>query len=365
MTGAEDLRWMDAALALAARGLGETWPNPTVACLIVSKGRLIARARTAPGGRPHAEPQALAQAGKAATGATAYVTLEPCAHHAQTPPCVRALIDAGLARVVIAQRDPDTRVDGNGIAALRAAGIAVTIGVREARASELQAGFLSRMTRARPLVTLKLATTLDGRIATASGESQWITGPAARAHVHSQRARHDAVMIGAGTARSDDPSLTIRGLGISRQPVRVVLSRSLDLARSGKLWETLDHAPLWICHGIQPPQEWSNTAARLIHCARDNTGQLDLADALHHLGSQGLTRVYCEGGGTIAAALLRAGLVDRLHLYTAGKMIGAEGQPALGALGITALKEAPHFTLTQTHVLGGDVFQAWSAAKRV
>ncbi|WP_328795097.1 bifunctional diaminohydroxyphosphoribosylaminopyrimidine deaminase/5-amino-6-(5-phosphoribosylamino)uracil reductase RibD [Jannaschia marina] len=357
-----DARFMAHALALAARGLGRVWPNPAVGCVVVKDGVVIGRGRTADGGRPHAETQALAQAGPAARGATAYVTLEPCAHHGATPPCAEAFIGAGIARVVTAQRDPDPRVDGGGFEMLRAAGIEVVEGVMEAEARALQAGFLSRVTRGRPLVTLKLALTLDGRIATASGESKWITGPAARTHVHAERARHDAVMVGAGTARADDPQLTVRGMGDVPQPVRVVLSRRLKLPEESAMLRGA--APVWLVHGDAPPERCAAFTARsatLLPCPAGAGGHVDLGAALRLLGARGLTRVYCEGGGTLAAALLSQGLVDRLDCYTAGKAIGAEGTPGLGAMGLAALSEAPRLRLTETRILGPDLLHRWTA----
>ena len=357
MTG--DARWMAAALALAARGLGRVWPNPAVGCVIVAGGRVVGRGRTADGGRPHAETVALAQAGDAARGATAYVTLEPCAHHGATPPCAGALVAAGLARVVVALRDPDPRVDGGGIARLRAAGIAVTEGVLEAEARALQAGFLSRVARGRPALTLKLATTLDGRIATASGESRWITGPAARAHVHARRAAHDAIMVGAGTARADDPSLTVRGLGAVPQPVRVVLSRGLDLDPTLGLIRTARDVPTWLIHAGGDPAAFEAAGARCLRVGCDHAG-IDVNAALQALGAEGITRVYCEGGGTLAASLLRAGLVDRLELYAAGAAIGAEGRPGLGPLALAALADAPRLRLADHRAVGPDLFSAWA-----
>lgn len=357
-----DARFMAHSLALAARGLGRVWPNPAVGCVIVRDGIVIGRGRTGDGGRPHAEPQALAQAGPAARGATAYVTLEPCAHHGQTPPCARALIDAGVARVVVALRDPDPRVDGGGVSLLRAAGIDLTEGVMGNEARVLQAGFLSRIARGRPMLTLKLAMTLDGRIATANGESKWITGPAARAHVHAQRARHDAVMVGAGTARADDPQLTVRGMGDIPQPVRIVLSRRLNLPENGAL--SRDDAPTWMVHGDAPADRRAALEARgmtLIPCPVGADGHLAPLPALAELGRRGLTRVYCEGGGTLAAALLSQGLVDRLDCYTAGAAIGAEGKPGLGAMGLAALADAPRLRLTETRVLGPDLLHRWTA----
>ena len=356
-----DPRFMAHALALAARGLGRVWPNPAVGCVIERDGTILGRGRTADGGRPHAETEALAQAGDA-RGATAHVTLEPCAHHGATPPCADALVAAGVARVVVALRDPDPRVDGGGIARLRAAGIEVVEGVMEAEARALQAGFLSRVTTGRPMLTLKLATTLDGRIATASGESRWITGPAARAHVHAQRACHDAVMVGAGTMRADDPQLTVRGMGNVPQPVRIVVSRRLAVPLDSAM--TRGDAPVWMTHADTAPQAQRDAleakGVTLIECPRGPGGDLDLGAALTELGTRGLTRIYCEGGGTLAASLLSQGLVDRLDCYTAGAAIGAEGTPALGAMGLSALVEAPRMTLTDMRRLGPDVLTRWS-----
>lgn len=354
---------MGLALALGARGLGNVWPNPAVGCVIVKAGRIVGRGWTAPGGRPHAEPQALAQAGAAARGATAYVTLEPCAHHGKTPPCAEALIAAGIARVVCAVQDPDPRVDGGGLAKLRASGIEVTTGVCAAQAARDQAGFLSRIRRGRPLVTLKLATTLDGRIATASGDSQWITGPTARRLVHAMRARHDAVLVGAGTARADDPSLTVRGLGVARQPVRVVVSGDLDLPDRMALLEGLAEAPVWFVHGQGAPEarvaRLTGAGARCLSVRRDGTGRPDLAQALRALGDQGLTRVFCEGGGILAAELLRADLVDRVVVFTGGAIIGADGRAALGPLGLDRLADAPRFVLRDVQAIGPDTVQHW------
>ena len=230
---------MRAALGLARRGLGQTWPNPTVGCILAHGDTVVGRGRTGAGGRPHAETVALAEAGARARGATAYVTLEPCAHTGETPPCAEALVAAGVARVVVAIEDPDPRVDGRGVEALRAAGVAVEVGCLAAEAVALNRGFLSRLTTGRPMLTLKLAASLDGRIATGTGESRWITGPRARAEVHLMRAQSDAVLVGAGTVRSDDPRLNVRDLGLDdARPVRVVVSGALSLPRDGNLGRT-------------------------------------------------------------------------------------------------------------------------------
>ena len=332
---ANDLRHMDHALRLAQRGLGNVWPNPAVGCVIVAAGRVVGRGWTQPGGRPHAERMALDAAGAAARGATAYVTLEPCAHHGRAPPCSDALVAAGVARVVSALTDPDPRVAGRGHARLREAGIEVVEGVRAGPAGELQRGFLSRVTQGRPMVTLKLATSFDGRIATASGESRWITGEAARRHVHLLRLTHDAVMVGAGTARADLPALNVRGFGPVRQPVRVVMANAPIPALPP---EGPDHGPLWVLPGPLP-------------------------EALAELARRGLTRVFCEGGGRLAAALLAAGLVDELVGYTAGVVLGGDGRAAVAPMGLGALAEAPRFRLAETRALGGDVFHRWLALR--
>src|SRR5271157_4309289 len=246
-TRAEDIAHMRSALALARRGLGNTWPNPAVGCVVVKDGRVVGRAVTAPGGRPHAEPVALDIAGQAARGGTVYVTLEPCCHWGRTPPCTDALIASGVTRVVIATRDPDPRMDGAGIARLRAAGIQVKEGVLRDEADELAAGFGSQVRQGRPLVTLKLASTLDGRIATHSGESRWITGAAARRAAHALRGRHDAVLVGVGTVLADDPALTCRLPGYRPNPiVRIVADSHLRTPLTATLVATAFEHPTWI-----------------------------------------------------------------------------------------------------------------------
>lgn len=350
---------MALALTLGQRGLGRVWPNPAVGCVIVNGGRVVGRGWTSDGGRPHAETMALAQAGHAARGADVFVTLEPCAHHGQTPPCAAALIAAGVARVVIACTDPDPRVAGRGAAMLQAAGIAVQIGIGAAQALRDHAGFFSRITAGRPMVTLKLANTLDGRIATANGESRWITGAQARRAVHALRARHDAVMVGAGTVRADDPRLDVRDLGITRQPVRVVISRALKIPRDCHLTQQARAVPLWLCHGAGADvAPFVALGAVSLPCAV-RAGQVDPISALAALGAAGITRVLCEGGGMLAASLLGADLVDEVVVMAAGCAIGAEGTPALAAMGIGPLADAPRFDLLDLRDLGGDVMMHW------
>lgn len=350
---------MALALSLGRRGMGRVWPNPAVGCVIVKQDQIIGRGWTADGGRPHAEPRALAQAGSAAQGATAYVTLEPCAHHSKTPPCAQALIDARIARVVIATGDPDKRVAGRGIELLKSAGIVVDVGVLRTEAERDHAGFLLRITENRPFVTLKLAGTLDGRIATATGESKWITGPAARRDVHLMRVRHDAVMVGAGTVRADDPSLTVRGVGIKRQPVRVVLSRAMKISAKSQLAQTATETSVWVCHGENADvAEWTALGAVSLPCAL-SSGQIDPRAALTALADKGITRVFCEGGGMLAASLLNAGLVDQLVVFSAGTAIGAEGTPMLAAMGLDRLDAAPRFELESVRQIGDDIRHVW------
>lgn len=363
MTRPDDQRWMALALSLGRRGLGQVWPNPAVGCVIVKDGRLLARGWTQAGGRPHAEQVALSQLPlDAGRGATAYVTLEPCSHTGQTPPCASALIEAGLGRVVVATGDPDPRVSGSGLDMLRRAGIEVLTGVLEAEARRDQRGFLTRVTQGRPLVTLKLASSFDGRIATATGESQWITGPQARQQVQALRASHDAVMVGGRTAREDFPALTLRGMGGRRQPVRVVVSAGLDIPTRGPLAEDNSGAPVWLVHGTAAPQKarafWTARGATLIEVSAGSAG-LNMIDALQALGQAGLTRILCEGGGSLAASLLSAGMVDQVVGFTAGVMLGATGLPGLGPLGYSALADAPRFELVETRRIGEDVMHLW------
>ncbi|MDP3959680.1 MAG: bifunctional diaminohydroxyphosphoribosylaminopyrimidine deaminase/5-amino-6-(5-phosphoribosylamino)uracil reductase RibD [Pseudorhodobacter sp.] len=360
---ATDQRYMALALALAQRGLGRCWPNPAVGCVIASGGRIVGRGHTQPGGRPHAEVMALAQAAAEARGAIAYVTLEPCSHFGQTPPCADALIAAGIVRVVSALTDPDPRVSGRGHARLRAAGIAVTECVLQAEAAALNAGFVKRVTQGLPFVTLKLAASLDGRTASASGESRWITGPQARRAVHALRLSHDAVLVGAGTARADDPDLSVRDLGAAHQPVRIVIDSRLGHSPTSRLGCSAGADPVWLCHTDAAPATaraaWAATGARTIKCAASPDSHVDLRDALQQLAARGLTRILCEGGATLAAALIRARLVDELVLFSAGALIGAEGHPALGHLGLSALAEAPRLQLLSQQTVGTDTLSRW------
>lgn len=355
---------MRAALGLARRGLGTTWPNPSVGCVVVRDGRVIGRATTAPSGRPHAEPRALEMAGPLARGATVYVTLEPCNHWGQTPPCCEALIEAGVARVVVAMRDPDPRVNGEGLDRLRSAGIAVTEGVLAAEAREVAAGFASRMTNHRPLVTLKLASTLDGRIATGSGESQWITAEPARRMAHALRGRHDAVMVGVGTVLADDPDLTCRIPGFrSTQVVRIVVDTHLRTSLTSRLVVSAGSDPTWMLIRASTDADRRRAVAdlgvRVIAVPGAEAG-VDLAKGLAALAEAGLTRVLVEGGAKIAAALLREDLVDRIAWFHAPSVMGGDGWPAVRPFGVERLDLMPRFVRRAMRPVGDDMLSEFA-----
>lgn len=354
---------MTLALGLARRGVGRVWPNPAVGCIIVdAAGHVAGRGWTQAGGRPHAETEALRLAGAGARGATAYVSLEPCAHHGKTPPCAQALIDAGIVRVVSAIEDPDSRVSGAGHAMLKAAGIALRTNVLAGPASVANAGFFSRVQRKRPQVTLKLATTLDGRIALTGGESRWITGELARAHTHLMRARHDAVMIGVGTALADDPELTCRLPGIDASTlVRIVVDTNGRLSLASKLGRTAASQPVWLL--TSKAAEAGALGKSGIKVIRVPTGEsgVDLSAAMKSFADEGLTRILVEGGATLATSLLKAKLVDRLLWYRAPSIMG-EGTPAVASLGLAALGDMPRFRHEETISLGEDVLETYRAA---
>jgi diaminohydroxyphosphoribosylaminopyrimidine deaminase/5-amino-6-(5-phosphoribosylamino)uracil reductase len=331
-----------------------------VGCVLVKDGRVIGRGWTQPGGRPHAETEALRRAGATARGATAYVTLEPCSHHGRTPPCCEALAEAGIARVVMAMRDPDPRVNGRGLAMLRGAGIAVEEGLLEAEARALNAGFFRRIQAGMPVVTLKLASTLDGRIATATGESRWITGEAARREVHALRARHDAILVGSGTVLADDPDLTCRLPGMERVPMlRVVADARLRTPPSARLVQSASVAPVLVVtapgHPPAAQAPFIAAGADIITAPAHVAGGLDLPSLLRALGRRGVTRVLAEGGAGLAAALLRQGLVDRLVWFHAPAVMGGDGHPALEGLRLAALSAMPRFRRVALRALGDDM----------
>ena len=358
---------MRAALALARRSLGRTWPNPAVGCVIVKDGVVVGRGRTQDGGRPHAEVDALNQAGDAARGATAYVTLEPCSHFGKSPPCADALVSAGVVKVVSAMQDPNPQVNGQGHARLRAAGIAVEVGMGAREAAEINAGFLLQLREGRPLFHLKVASSLDGRIATASGESKWITGGAARADGQRLRATHDAILVGANTVASDDPELTCRLPGLDGySPVRIVLDSKARTSPGSNLALTANKTPVWlVCTRDAPAKAREALQAKgvqVIEVASNAQGRVDIPAAARALGERRLTRVLIEGGGEVAAAFLKANLVDRLTSYRAGLLMGADSRSAVASLGLEKLGFAPRFTLVSSRAIGGDVVETWHRA---
>ncbi|MGH6720408.1 MAG: bifunctional diaminohydroxyphosphoribosylaminopyrimidine deaminase/5-amino-6-(5-phosphoribosylamino)uracil reductase RibD [Alphaproteobacteria bacterium] len=350
---------MRAALGLARRGLGRVWPNPAVGCILAHGGRVVGRGWTQPGGRPHAETEALARAGTAAQGATAYLTLEPCAHHGRTPPCADALVAAGIARAVVAMADPDARVDGAGLARLGDAGVEVVTGVERDAALELNAGFVLHRAAGRPLVTLKVAATLDGRIATRTGASRWITGASARRQAHLLRAGHDAVAVGIGTVLADDPALTCRLPGLAdRSPVRVVFDGALRLPPTSQLVRTAGATPLWVVtrEGTDG-RALAAAGAEIIAVPPGHDGRLDLLAALAALARRGVTRLLVEGGAALATAFVAAGRVDRLAWFTAPSLLGADARPAIGALERNDVGEAPGFHMVGIDRFDGDVLE--------
>lgn len=353
---------MRAALSLAARGLGNVWPNPAVGCLIVKDGRIVGRGWTRPGGRPHAEAKALSEAGAAARGACAYVTLEPCAHYGETPPCCDALIEAGIGRIVVAADDPDVRVSGRGLAAIRDSGIELAVGACAAAAEELNAGFLLHRRLGRPLVTLKLATTLDGRIATRRGDSKWITGELARARGHLLRSRHDAILVGSGTVVADDPMLTCRLPGYDgRQPVRVVADGRLRTPADGRLARSAGDVPVWIFAA----GEGDDSPLRAAGCdvirvvAGGNRGVL-VESILNELAKRGITRLLVEGGGKLAASLLAADLVDRIVWFRAPSLAGGDGLPGIAGLPVDTVDQLHRFRRTAVQPIGDDVLESYA-----
>lgn len=366
-----DTALMGLALRLARRGLGRVWPNPAVGCVIVSpdnegQGRIVGRGWTQPGGRPHAETVALAQAGSKARGATAYVTLEPCSHVGKTGPCADALVDAGIARVVAALEDPDPRVSGRGFEKLRAAGIAVAIGICADEARAVNAGFLSARQAGRPMVTLKLATTLDGKIATSTGKSRWITGPIARAEAHALRARHDGIVVGRGTVEIDDPSLTCRLPGMAdRSPVRVVFDSALSLPLHAQLVRTARAVPTVILTAVDDlalHKPYKDSGVDLLIVERGPDGHIALTSALSVLKDYGLTRLLVEGGAGLAASFLKADVVDTLVWLRAATVFGGDGLSALSEIGMTDPADAPRFRLTDRRRLGPDVMETFTSA---
>lgn len=318
---------MQAALQLARRNLGQTWPNPSVGAVIVKDDHVIAHGATARGGRPHAETEALALAGANAKGATLYVTLEPCSHHGKTPPCTDPIISAGIVRVVVACRDPNPQVNGQGIAQLKQAGIEVIENVGSKEALDINRGFFSVIQKKRPFISLKLATSLDGKIATHSGESRWITNETSRRYGHLLRSRYDAITTGIGTVLSDDPLLTCRLPGLEdRSPVRVIFDSKKRLPATSQLAKTAGAVPVWV---ISREAARSADAGITVFQGDPGADGIDLEKTVKLLAEQGITRLLIEAGGKLSSAFLQSSLVDRMYWFRAPLIIGNDGAAAI------------------------------------
>jgi diaminohydroxyphosphoribosylaminopyrimidine deaminase / 5-amino-6-(5-phosphoribosylamino)uracil reductase len=360
---ATDLDHMRAALLLAERGLGRVAPNPAVGCVITdTAGHVVGRGWTQPGGRPHAETEALRMAGAAARGGTAYVTLEPCSHHGKAPPCADALIAGGIKRCVVALKDPYPEVNGRGIRRLEDAGIAVEVGLLQAEAEETNLGFLTKVLHNRPMVTLKIASSLDGRIATAGGDSKWITGEVARAHGHRLRATHDAILVGSGTVLADDPELTCRLPGLEdRSPVRVILDGRLRTPLTSKLVASAGQVrTILITNRGQDKkqrQPYQDAGVEALAVIGDQHGHPHPPYVVAMLAELGLTRVLVEGGATVAAAFFKADLVDRLHWFRAPGVIGGDGLASIAEIGLDRVAHMSRFERTAQFAAGPDTVE--------
>lgn len=357
---------MQLALTLGRRGLGKTWPNPAVGAVVVKDSIVLGRAWTADGGRPHAETQALAQAGEAVQGSTLYVTLEPCSHHGKTPPCADAIVDAGVARVVSAMDDPNPKVAGQGHARIRAAGIALDVGVCAEQARRDHAGHIRRITEGRPHVTLKLALSADEKIGAAGRRPVAITGDEVRTRVHMFRAQSDAILVGVGTALADDPQLNCRLPGMElRSPVRVILDRHLRLPVNSYLVQSARKHRLWIF--TSAAAEPSNAAllaaagAEIILVPVSEAGA-DLGAVLKELGRRGISRLMVEGGARVAASFVDADLADEIWLYRSHVTIGSDGLAALDGLPLTAVTQSPRYGIGGREVLGSDTLTIYERA---
>jgi diaminohydroxyphosphoribosylaminopyrimidine deaminase/5-amino-6-(5-phosphoribosylamino)uracil reductase len=359
-----DRRFMALALMLGRRGLGRTWPNPAVGAVIVKDGVMAGRGWTQPGGRPHAEIEALRRTGEAARGATLYVTLEPCSHHGKSPPCADAIVAAGVARVVSALEDPNPKVAGQGHARLRAAGIKVDIGIGADEARRDHAGHIRRMREGRPQITLKLAVSADGKAGGPGRRPLAITGEAVRERVHLLRAHSDAITVGIGTALADDPVLTCRLPGMEKNsPVRIVLDSALRLPPSSRLVRSAREVPVWVVCGAEASraaEENLRAAGAVVLRTAERQGRLDLAATLKLVAGRGISRLMVEGGPTLAAALLTADLIDDAVLFRSDKVVGGDGIDALDGLPLTALTQSPRLMAVHSEAIGPDICEVFS-----
>jgi diaminohydroxyphosphoribosylaminopyrimidine deaminase / 5-amino-6-(5-phosphoribosylamino)uracil reductase len=364
---AADRRFMQLALTLGRRGLGRTWPNPAVGAVVVKDGIIVGRGWTQPGGRPHAEPVALKQAGDAARGATLYVTLEPCSHFGKSPPCTDAVIASRIARVVAAIEDPNPEVAGQGFAKLRAAGIAVDVGLEREEAAYAHAGHFRRIRGHRPHVIVKLAVSADDKIGAAGRKPVAITGEAARTRVHLLRAQCDAILVGIGTVLADDPELTCRLPGMeARSPVRVVLDRALRTPGDSRLVHSARQTPLWVMASelAEAPAaaKLGAAGAVVIRMPPKAASGLDLHAVLHTLADKGITRLMVEGGSRVAASFVAADLVDEAWLLRGPEAIGGEGINALDALPLTQITQSSALRVRASETLDKDTLTIYERA---
>lgn len=358
----EDDRYMRRALALAAETVF-TSPNPRVGAVVVRDGAVVAEGTHRGAGTPHAEAAALE--GTVAPGATLFVNLEPCMHQGNTPPCAPAVVEAGITRVVVAIEDPDPRVSGSGIAYMRAQGVEVVVGVLAEEATALNHAYVHQRLTGRPLVTLKLALSLDGKMAASDGSSRWITGEVSRHHVHDRRAASDGVLVGAGTVVADDPRLTARDGAVStRQPVRVVVDATGQVPAASRIF---DRGEAIVMTTISSPHatktQWKEAGAEVVELAHSPDGGVDLHAVVENLAGRGWLQVYCEGGAALATSLLRDDLVDRLDLYYAPILIGGDGI-GIGDLGVGTIGVADRWTTLQATTLGPDTLLTLTRAER-
>lgn len=349
-----DHEMMSRALALARHGLETTTPNPRVGCVIARDGQVLGEAWHKLAGEPHAEALALATAGSHARGATAYVTLEPCAHFGRTPPCAKALLDAGIARVVAAMEDPNPKVSGRGLALLASHGIETAIGLLEDEARELNIGFVARMTRGRPWLRLKAAATLDGKTALKNGVSQWITGADARRDGHRWRARACAVLTGLGTVVADDPQLTVRDVACTRQPLRVLVDARLEVALEARI---LQGGNCLVATALDRPGKRAALAARGVEVVTlpNASGKVDLPALMNELGRRGINEIHAEAGTKLNGSLLREGCVDELLLYLAPMLVGDNAQGIFNLAEMSGLEEAVRLRLHDLRQIGDDL----------
>ena len=364
----DDAKWMEIALRLADRNIGNVCPNPAVGCLIVNDNRIVGRGWTQAGGRPHAEVMALEQAGEKSIGATVYTTLEPCSHYGKTPPCSDALISARIKRLVGAVKDPDPRVDGKGFSKLRDAGIEVVEGILESKAIELNRGFIARVTKKLPFVTLKMAMSIDSRIATRTGDSKWITGEKARYSSHFLRSKHDAILTGIGTVLADNPILNTRICGLeNRSPTRIIMDSKLSLPIDSQIVSTAtEYKTIIFTTGAAEKSKKKHIESfglQVVTLTGNKSGRVSLIETLEFLAAKGINSVLIEGGGILSTEFLKSDLIDELLVYRAPIILGGDGRAAVEGLGVSDLSAGVAFERTGIASIGTDLMETYKRGK--